>query len=57
MKRRMAHSCHNRWHLDWQFFGWKLMRQIVILLHEKKIVSNSSIQVSGWLVGTDIVYS
>ena len=24
MKRRMAHSCHNRWHLDWQFFGWKI---------------------------------
>ena len=29
------------------FLVEKLMRQIVILLHEKKIVSNSSIQVSG----------
>ena len=33
------------------FLVEKLMRQIVILLHEKKIVSNSSIQVSGWLAG------
>ena len=50
MKRRIAQNCHNRWHLDWQFFGWKLMRRIVILLHEKKILSNmvQFRSVAGW---------
>ena len=24
MKRRIAQNCHNRWHLDWQFFGLKI---------------------------------
>lgn len=49
MKRRIAQNCHNRWHLDWRFW-LEINEGIVILLRErKKMVSNSSIQVSGWL--------